>query len=111
MSIITWQDFEKVGLTAGTIISAKPFPEARKPAYIIEVDFGEQGIRKTSAQITDNYQPEELIGRQILAVLNFPEKQIGPIKSQFLLCGFYKEDGTVVIVSPESNVPNGAKLA
>lgn len=110
MQIITWQDFEKVELRVGTIVSADIFPEARKPAYIIQVDFGEFGIRKTSAQITDHYQPDELVGKQIVAVINFPDKQIGPIKSQFLLCGFYREDGSVIIVQPERTVPNGAKL-
>lgn len=110
MELISWQDFEKVELRAGTVISAKVFKEARKPAYIVEVDFGEFGIKKSSAQITVNYQPEELIGQQIVAVINFPEKQIGPIMSQFLLCGFYKDDGSVVIIQPQQAVPNGAKL-
>lgn len=110
MELITWQDFDKVELRAGTVVSAKVFAEARKPAYIVEVDFGEFGIKKSSAQITVNYQPDTLIGKQIIAVINFPAKQIGPIKSQFLLCGFYKEDGSVVIIQPEQPVPNGAKL-
>ncbi len=110
MELITWQDFDKVELRAGTVISAKVFAKARKPAYIVEVDFGEFGVKKSSAQITVNYQPETLIGRQIVAVINFPEKQIGPMQSQFLLCGFYKEDGSVVIIQPEQSVPNGAKL-
>lgn len=97
-------------MVAGTITRAEPFPEARKPAYKIWVDFGPYGERKTSAQITSLYTPESLIGRQIVGVLNFPEKQVGPIKSQFLLSGFHTDDG-VVITTLERPVPNGSRLA
>lgn len=108
---ISWEDFAKVELRVGTVVEVQPFPEARKPAYIIHVDFGpEFGVRKTSAQITDLYTPETLIGRQILGVVNFPIKQIGPMRSEFLLTGFHRDDGSVVITSPEQAVPNGAKL-
>lgn len=110
MDIITWKDFEKVELRVGTVTEAREFPEARNPSYIVHVDFGEFGVKKTSAQITVHYSPEELIGKQIVGVINFPEKQIGPSKSQFLLCGFYREDKSVVLVQPERDVPNGAKL-
>ncbi len=97
-------------MVAGTITRAEPFPEARKPAYKIWVDFGPYGERKTSAQITSLYTPESLVGRQIVGVLNFPEKQVGPIKSQFLLSGFHTDDG-VVITTLERPVPNGSRLA
>ncbi|CAB3962289.1 putative chaperone CsaA [Burkholderia aenigmatica] len=97
-------------MVAGTITRAEPFPEARKPAYKIWVDFGPYGERKTSAQITSLYTPEALVGRQIVGVLNFPEKQVGPIKSQFLLSGFHTDDG-VVITTLERPVPNGSRLA
>ena len=108
---ITWDDFQKIELKIGTIVRAEEFPEARKPAYKVWVDFGgELGIKKSSAQITVNYKPEELIGRQIVGVVNFPPMQIGPIKSEFLLTGFYDNDGAVVIAQPERPVPNGAKL-
>lgn len=108
---ISWDDFSKVELKIGTVVRAEEFPEARKPAYKVWVDFGgDLGVRKSSAQITVHYTPEELIGRQIVAVVNFPVKQIGPIKSEFLLTGFYDEDGAVVIAQPERPVPNGARL-
>ncbi|WP_420213072.1 tRNA-binding protein [Burkholderia aenigmatica] len=110
MEQISWDDFQKVVMVAGTITRAEPFPEARKPAYKIWVDFGPYGERKTSAQITSLYTPESLIGRQIVGVLNFPEKQVGPIKSQFLLSGFHTDDG-VVITTLERPVPNGSRLA
>lgn len=109
---ITWDDFQKVEIKIGTVVRAEEFPEARKPAYKVWVDFGEElGIKKSSAQITVHYKPEELIGRQIVAVVNFPPMQIGPIKSEFLLTGFYDEDGAVVIAQPERPVPNGSRLA
>ena len=88
MEQITWGDFEKVAIVAGTVVRAEPFPEARKPALKVWVDFGPYGERKTSAQIASLYTPEELIGRQVVGVVNFPEKQIGPFRSQFLLTGF-----------------------
>ena len=108
---ISVDDFLKVDLRVGRIIDAHPFPEARKPAYKVWADFGpELGVRKSSAQITDLYQPEDLVGRQIVAVVNFPAKQIGPIQSEFLLTGFYRADGAVVMAIPEQAVENGAKL-
>ena len=111
MQTISWQDFEMVELRVGTLVRVEPFPAARRPAYKVWADFGpELGVRKSSAQITDLYQPEELVGRQIVAVVNFPPKQIGPIQSEFLLTGFYRPDGAVVIAIPEQAVQNGAKL-
>ncbi len=110
MKTISWDDFEKVELRVGTILSAKVFKEARTPAYIVEVDFGEEiGIKKSSAQVTTLYKPEELIGKQIIGVVNFPPKQIGPMKSEFLLTGFYREDGVVLAV-PDLPVKNGSKI-
>lgn len=111
MEPITWNDFEKVELRAGTIISVEDFPEAKKPAYKITADFGEYGIKKSSAQITANYTKEELVGKQILGVINFPTKQIGPFQSEFLTTGLYRDDGTVVLAVPDKEAPNGAKLA
>lgn len=111
MKTIEWSDFEKVELRIGTIIDVEDFPEARKPAYKLKVDFGEEiGIKKSSAQITDIYDKETLIGTQVLAVVNFPPRQIGPIRSQCLVTGFYREDGAVVLARPEFPVPNGTKL-
>lgn len=111
MQTISWQDFEKIELHAGTIVAAERFPEARKPAYKLKVDFGpEIGIRQSSAQITVHYQPEELIGRQVLGVVNFPSKRIGPFMSECLICGFYREDGSVVLAIPDKPVSNGSKL-
>ncbi|MFM5707717.1 tRNA-binding protein [Aeromonas veronii] len=111
METISWQDFEMVELRVGTLVRVEPFPEARKPAYKVWADFGpELGIRKSSAQITALYQPEQLVGRQIIAVVNFPTKQIGPFQSEFLLTGFYRSDGAVVMAIPERAVENGARL-
>jgi tRNA-binding protein len=112
METISWADFEKVELRVGTIIDVEDFPEARKPAFKLKVDFGEEiGVKKSSAQITDLYNREDLIGRQVLAVVNFPSKQIGPMRSECLVTGFNREDGAVVLVRPDSLVPNGVKLA
>lgn len=109
---ISWDDFEQVKLCAGTIVRVEDFPEAHKPAYKITVDFGpEVGERRTSARVADLYTKAELQGRQIIGVVNFPAKQIGPVRSEFLLTGFYGEDGHVVIAMPERPVPNGARLA
>lgn len=110
MEQIGWSDFEKVMIVAGTILRAEPFPEARKPAYKIWVDFGPYGERKTSAQVTRLYTLEMLIGRQIIGIINFPEKQIGPFRSQFLLSGFETEEG-VVLAGLERPVPNGTRLS
>ena len=107
---ITWADFERVDLRVGTIVAALPFPEARKPAYRLKVDFGEEiGIRNSSAQIT-NYPIDELPGKQVLGVVNFPPKQIGPVMSECLVCGFPTPEG-VVLAGPERPVANGARLA
>jgi tRNA-binding protein len=109
-ALIAWADFERVVLVAGTVLRVESFPQARKPAYQVWVDFGPYGERKTSAQITGVYQPADLVGRQIVGVINFPEKQIGPMRSQFLLTGFHTEAG-VVVTTVERPVPNGARLA
>jgi tRNA-binding protein len=111
MQEIEWDDFTRVELRVGTVVSAEVFAEARKPAYILQVDFGDEiGLRKSSAQLTDLYQPEDLVGRQVVGVVNFPAKQIGPIKSQCLITGFYRDDGAVVLAVPDQKIPNGAKL-
>jgi len=108
---IDWDDFTKIELRVGVIIEAKAFPEARKPAYLLQVDFGKKlGIKKSSAQITALYQPEELIGKSVVAVVNFPPKQIGPIQSECLVTGFYRENGDVVLCVPDKEIPVGAKL-
>ncbi|MDJ0958638.1 MAG: tRNA-binding protein [Arenicellales bacterium] len=108
---ITWQEFEAVELRVGTILSAEEFPEARKPAYRITIDFGpEIGVKKSSAQLTGIYTPQELIGKQVIGVVNFPVKQIGPMRSECLVTGFYRTNGSVVLAIPERDVPNGAKL-
>lgn len=107
---ISWSDFEKVLLVVGTVTRVEAFPEARKPAWKVWADFGPHGEKKTSAQIAALYQPAELLGRQIVGVINFPEKQIGSFRSQFLLTGFHTEAG-VVITAVERPVPNGTRLA
>lgn len=107
---ISWHDFERVELRVGTIVSAKPLPKARRPAYVLHVDFGEElGIKKSSAQITDLYEAEALIGKQVIAVTNFPPKQIGSLMSECLVTGFYRDDGVVLAV-PDKPMPNGLKL-
>jgi len=110
MEQISWADFEKVLLVAGTVTRVEAFPEARKPAYKIWVDFGPYGEKKTSAQVAALYAPEELVGRQVVGVINFPEKQVGPFRSEFLLTGFPTEAG-VVVTAIERAVPNGTRLA
>lgn len=111
METISWQEFERVELRVGTIVAVDDFPEARKPAYKLRVDFGpEIGVKQSSAQITALYQKEDLIGRQVIGVINFPSKQIGPVRSECLVTGFYREDGAVVLAVPDQPVPNGAKL-
>ena len=112
MEQITWDDFSRVELRVGRVLSAEVFKEARKPAYVLQVDFGDEiGTRKSSAQITDLYQPEGLVGQQVIGVVNFPPKQIGPIQSQCLITGFTQADGAVVLIQPERTVKNGLKLA
>jgi tRNA-binding protein len=111
MEQINWADFEKVELRVGTILEVLDFPEARKPAYKLHIDFGDViGTRWSSAQITKHYTQADLVGRQIIAVVNFPEKQIGKFMSQCLVTGFADENGDIVLTAVERNVPNGAKL-
>lgn len=112
MGDLTWQEFERVELRVGTVTAAEPFPEARKPAYKLTVDFGDDvGLRRSSAQITDHYQPEALIGKQVVGVVNFPKKQIGPFMSECLVTGFVEADGSVVLAVPDKPVANGLRLA
>lgn len=112
METISWQDFEKVELRAGTIIQVDDFPKARKPAYKIWVDLGDEiGTKRSSAQLTKLYSKEELLGRQVICVVNFPTKQIADFVSEVLVTGFILEDGEVVLSQPDRKVPNGSKLA
>jgi len=110
METISWHDFEKVELRAGTVLQVLDFPEARKPAYQLQVDFGELGIKWSSAQITKHYTKEELVGRQVMGVVNFAKKQIGPFMSEFLVTGFADKNGDIVLASIDKPVPNGHKL-
>ena len=109
--IIAYSDFEAVDIRVGTVIDAQPFPEARKPAIKLTIDFGaEIGVKKSSAQLTVHYKPDQLIGRQVCAVVNFPARQIGPFVSEVLTLGMPDPDGAVVLVRPDLKVPNGGKL-
>lgn len=111
METITWADFAKIELRVGKIIEASVFEQAKKPAYVLQVDFGETiGTKKASAQITHLYRPEELIGKLVVAVVNFPKKQIGPIMSECLVTGFHNEAGEVALCVPDKPVPLGTKL-
>jgi tRNA-binding protein len=108
---ISFDDFLKVDIRAGTVVEARPFPEARKPAIILLIDFGPGlGVKKSSAQITVHYTPEDLVGRQVMAVVNFPPRQIGPLKSEVLTLGFEDENGAIVLAAIDKPVPNGRKL-
>lgn len=112
MNHISWDDFQKVELRIGTIVDVQDFPEARNPAYKLQLDFGQEiGILKSSAQITDIYSKKDLLGKQVMAVVNFPPKQIGPIMSECLVTGFHREDGAVVLAVPDAAIQNGARLA
>jgi tRNA-binding protein len=111
METISWDDFNKVELRVGRIVNATVFKKARKPAYILHVDFGETiGVKKSSAQITDLYDPADLVGRLVVAVVNFPEKQIGPLMSECLVTGFHDERGRVALCIPDKPVPLGTRL-
>lgn len=111
METIGWDDFTRVELRVGRIVDARVFVEARKPAYVLQIDFGpEIGVRKSSAQITGLYQPEALIDRLVVGVVNFPKKQIGPLMSECLVTGFHDENGDVALCVPDKPVPLGAKL-
>ncbi len=109
--MLSWQDFEKVDMRVGTILEAKDFPEARQPAYQLWIDFGEFGIKKSSAQITDLYQLDGLIGQQVIAVVNFPPKQIANFFSECLVLGLVGENKQITLLQPESPVPNGLRVA
>ncbi len=111
METVSFDDFLKVELRVGRVLSAEPFAQARKPAYILHIDFGpELGVRKSSAQITAHYPPEALVGRLVVAVVNFPKKQIGPLMSECLVTGFHDADGTVALCVPDKDVPLGTRL-
>ena len=112
MAEISWDDFAKVEIRVGTVTRVREFPEARKPAWKLDVDFGaEVGMRRSSAQITDLYRPDDLLGKQVVAVVNFPPRQIGPFQSECLVTGFVQDDGSVVLAVPDQPVENGLRLA
>ncbi|WP_461150071.1 tRNA-binding protein [Spirosoma pulveris] len=108
---ITWADFEKVDIRAGTVVAVEAFPQARKPAYKLTIDFGELGTKRTSAQLTKLYQPDNLIGKQVVAVVNFPPKQIATFMSECLVLGAVADDGTVTLLQTERPTPNGLRIA
>lgn len=111
MQTITWDDFMKVELRVGRIVSAAPFEAARKPAYVLQVDFGDEiGIKKSSAQVTHLYEPQSLVGKLVVAVINFPAKQIGPLMSECLVTGFHNAQGEVALCVPDRPVPLGTRL-
>ncbi|HET7343607.1 MAG TPA: tRNA-binding protein [Methylomirabilota bacterium] len=108
--MIAWSDFEKVDMRVGVVVDAQPFPEARRPAYKLTIDFGPLGVKRSSAQITTRYQPAELVGRHVVAVVNFPPKQIGPFVSEVLVMGAYDADGAVILLHPDRAVPPGSRI-
>jgi tRNA-binding protein len=111
METISWDDFSKIELRVGRVLSAEVFAQARKPAYVLTVDFGPDiGIKKSSAQITQLYQPDALVGKLVVGVVNFPQKQIGPLMSECLITGFHNADGAVALCVPDQSVPPGSKL-
>jgi tRNA-binding protein len=110
MPLINWDDFEKIDIRTGTILEADPFPKANKPAYRLLIDFGTAGVKKSSAQITVHYKSEELVGRQIIAVINFPPKQIANFHSECLVLGVYDEANEVILLKPDKPMANGAKI-
>jgi tRNA-binding protein len=107
---LTWAEFEKVDMRVGVVVDAKDFPEARRPAYRLWVDFGPLGVKRSSVQITAHYRPEELVGRSVIAVVNFPPKQIGPFVSEVLVLGAYDDAGQVILLQPDRAVAPGAKI-
>lgn len=110
MTTIAWADFEKIDIRVGVVTDARTFPEARRPAYRLWIDFGALGIKRSSAQITAHYEPEALVGRQVIAVVNFPPRQIGPFISDVLVLGAYDDAGEVVLLRPDSSVTPGARI-
>lgn len=107
---LSWAEFEKVDMRVGMVVDAQPFPEARRPAYKLWVDFGPLGVKRSSAQVTRHYAPAELVGRRVIAVVNFPPKQIGPFVSEVLVLGAYDDGGEVVLLRPDADVSAGAKI-
>jgi tRNA-binding protein len=108
--LISWQDFEKVDMRVGVVVEAQAFPEARRPAYKLWIDFGSLGIKRSSAQITRRYRPADLVGRRVVAVVNFPPKQIGPFVSEVLVLGAYDAAGEVILLQPDEAVDRGARI-
>ena len=108
--MITWQDFEKIDIRCGTVVDVKDFPNARKPSYQLTIDFGEEGLKKSSVQITHHYSKEEVLSKQVIAVINFPVKQIANFFSECLVLGVYDENNQVVLLQPERKVGNGTKI-
>ena len=108
--MIAWSDFEKVDMRVGIVVDAEPFPEARRPAYKLTIDFGPLGVKRSSAQITHHYRPADLIGRRVVAVVNFPPKQIGPFVSEVLVLGAYDEAGEVILLHPDHDVTPGSRI-
>ena len=107
---LTWAEFEKVDMRAGVVVEAQPFPEARRPALKLRIDFGPLGIKRSSAQITDHYRADDLVGRTVIAVVNFPPKQIGPFVSEVLVLGAYNDKGEVILLRPDFEVSPGSKI-